>query len=345
MKTALKFLVVLWLWLLGAAGAWALPFSALYVFGDSLSDTGKSTSSVLSLHNIVGQCIPFRNCSPYADARFSNGLTAVEYLAAAILPGGANPSNFQSYAIGGATTGIGNIADDGNAISLGTQGAPGMATQMALYQSTLGTAGKADPNALYFVWGGANDFIAQGSPVAAATNIAGYVDALADLGARHFLVPNLPDLSQTPRFLDPDLRTPESAMLQGLAAQFSAAFNATLPGLLDAVELATGADIITVDTYSVLASIPLGTHNPGFTNKSDTCLNWSTTGEALICGTPDAYVFWDYEHPTTAAHALLASAFAAALIPEPGTSALLAVALLALPLASRKHAPAQRQPA
>ncbi|WP_201209583.1 SGNH/GDSL hydrolase family protein [Rhodocyclus purpureus] len=344
MKTALKFLVVLWLWLLGAASASALPFSSLYVFGDSLSDTGASDSSVLSLYKLMNQCSAFHNCPPYADARFSNGRTAAEYLAAAILPGGVTPSNFQSYAIGGATTGIGNIADNGSTTSVGSQGAPGMAAQLALYQSTLGTAGKADPNALYFIWGGANDFIAQGSPIAAAGNIAGYVGMLAAAGATHIMVPNLPDLSQTPRFLDPDLRTPESAMLQGLAAQFSAAFNATLPGLLDAVELATGADIITVDTYSVLASIPLGTHNPGFTNKSDTCLNWSVTGEALICGTPDAYVFWDYEHPTTAAHALLGSAFAAALIPEPGTSALLALSLLALPLASRKHARAQRQP-
>ena len=54
------------------------------------------------------------------------------------------------------------------------------------------------PVRLYFIWGGANDYLTNDSPVEAAQNIGGYVSALAAAGAQHFLVPNLPDLSLTP---------------------------------------------------------------------------------------------------------------------------------------------------
>jgi cholinesterase len=71
-----------------------------------------------------------------------------------------------------------------------------MFQELALYVSLSG--GVADPNALYFVWGGANDLLTRDSPVAGAQNIAGYVAELAMDGATHFLVPNLPNLGLTP---------------------------------------------------------------------------------------------------------------------------------------------------
>lgn len=68
------------------------------------------------------------------------------------------------------------------------------------------TGGRADPNALYTVWGGANDiFAALASPTTAqaaitqaATDLVGEVARLRAAGAQTILVPTLPDIGVTP---------------------------------------------------------------------------------------------------------------------------------------------------
>ena len=70
-------------------------------------------------------------------------------------------------------------------------------------QGNLGGA-EADPNALYFVWGGANDLrdITQAAFASTTTStishLTGIVGSLNQLGARNFLLPNLPDIGLTP---------------------------------------------------------------------------------------------------------------------------------------------------
>src|ERR1041384_6306889 len=79
-----------------AAHADQTPFSRIFVFGDSLSDTG-------NFYALSGGFPP----APYAGGRFSNGKLWVEYAAEAlhmqILSG-------DNYAVAGATTG----RDNGN---------------------------------------------------------------------------------------------------------------------------------------------------------------------------------------------------------------------------------------
>src|SRR3546814_6872207 len=68
--------------------------------------------------------------------------------------------------------------------------------------------GRADPNALYSVWGGANDVFAVVSDPAQAQAIIGgavtaqvtIVGTLQAAGAQYVLVPNLPDIGLTPSF-------------------------------------------------------------------------------------------------------------------------------------------------
>lgn len=318
MKRSLASLVSFLAFLLSAAQVWAMPYTGLVAFGDSLSDAGGSPSAVLSIYKLLGgNCDPYHPCPPYYDGRYSNGPVAVEHLANSILPGGATPVNFQDFAVSGATTGIGNYGDGGTATHSGVYGLPGMVQQLGMYLSASG--GVADPHALYFVWGGANDFLTLDSPVLAAQNIASYVGALATAGAAHILVPNLPDLSLTP-FV-------QSVGLQTQAHAFSTAFNSTLAiqlGSLD--QLFPAADIIQFDTYSFLNDVVLNPAKYGLSNSQDACLP-SLPGAP--CANPDSYVFWDSFHPTTAADAVIAAAFAKS-VPEPGTMALLAVGLLAL---------------
>lgn len=318
MKRSLTALVSVLAWLLTVAPAWATPYSGLVAFGDSLSDAGASPSAVLSVYKLLGgNCDPYHPCPPYFDGRLSNGPVAVEHLANSVLPGGATSANFRDFAVAGATTGRGNFADGGTAAQPGAYGLPGMAQQLGMYLSASG--GTADPHALYFVWGGANDFLTLDSPVLAAQNIAGYVGALATAGAAHILVPNLPDLSRTPSV--------QSAGLQSQAHAFSTAFNSTLAIQLGNLgQLFPATDIIPFDTYAFLDDVVLNPPKYGLSNSHDACL---PALPGAPCANPDSYVFWDSFHPTTAAAGVIAGAFAQA-VPEPGTAALFAVGLLML---------------
>ncbi|MGE5320321.1 MAG: SGNH/GDSL hydrolase family protein [Hyphomicrobiaceae bacterium] len=319
MKRNLVSLVSFLAFLLSAAQVWATPYTGLYAFGDSLSDAGSSPSAVLSIYKLLGgNCDPYHPCPPYYDGRYSNGPVAVERLADSILPGGGTPANFFDFAVAGSTTGIGNFGDGGTAGSSGAYGLPGMYQQVGSYLTMSG--GTADPNALYFMWGGANDFLTLDSPIIAAQNIAAYVGELATAGATHILVPNLPDLGLTP--------FAQSAGLQTQAHAFSTVFDATLAFQLGNLsQLFPATRIVQFDTYSFLNDVVLNPAKYGLSNSQDACL--TSLLPVALCANPDSYLFWDGFHPTTAADAIIATAFARA-VPEPGTLALLAAGLLAL---------------
>jgi outer membrane lipase/esterase len=194
-----------------AQGAVAGPYSNLYVFGDSLSDTGNDLL-------VTGGAVP----SPayYTDGttvgRFTNGRNYVDFLADG-LGLSVSPSQLggTNYAYGGARVNGQAAGLPPTALSFNQQVASYMATHAA------GT----DPNALYVVWIGANDVsdaIAAAVQAAAMavnpadvpgiingvlgaaigsvmSSLGNALGGLAALGASHFLVPNLPDLSLTPR--------------------------------------------------------------------------------------------------------------------------------------------------
>jgi len=87
--------------------------------------------------------------------------------------------------------------------------------------------------------------------------------------------------------------------------------------------LLPGLNIIGFDTFSFVDAAIANPGAFGFTNVSDPCFNGVT-----VCANPDQYVFWDLVHPTARSHELLGNAFAAAVVPEPPTLALCAIAVL-----------------
>src|SRR5690554_4353816 len=133
---------------LGLANAHAVAFSEIVVFGDSLSDSGNVHS--LTQGYPGNSKLPFPPDSRYVDGRQSNGPVAVEYLQQRL---GVPLRNFAQV---GATTGLGNIWDDGSLDEpAGALGLSGMHRQVESY---LSQPGSADANALYVLWGGPNDF-------------------------------------------------------------------------------------------------------------------------------------------------------------------------------------------
>lgn len=316
--------------MLSSAGAAAAPFDALYAFGDSLSDAGDNPGAVLSISRLLGGCDPGHRCPPYDAGRYSNGPTAAERLADSAL---STEGVFAGFAVAGSTTGVGNFGDGGTATTPGAHALPGMTQQIAAHAAASG--GVADPRALYFVWGGGNDFLTGDSPTGAARNVAEHVAALASMGARRLLVPNLPDLSLTP--------FAQTAGLQAPARAFSLGFNDTLAAELARIEAATAARIIAFDTFSFVDEVVADPQAFGFANATDACL--STFG---VCADPDTFVFWDGFHPTAAAHAMIGAAFARSLsvsVPEPGSASLIGLALaywMSLRAAARRRSSSSR---
>lgn len=326
------------------ANAGAAIYSQLIVFGDSLSDPGNAAGLTRN-----ADATSFFPPSPPYDQRFSNGKTAAEYLAerfgGTTIPSYTGAANANNYAVGGAMTGSTNfnyIVDSPNGLNAFTAiAATGIARQIAAYTPT----GDFKPaSTLFLVWGGPNDLLLglkqqeAGSNVdfpqllgAAVTNMAGNIASLAQKGASSFLVPNMPDLGLTPRFVGTSNQT--SATL------LSDAFNAGLHTALGQVRKQLsprGVSIVEYDTTEFLRDI-VDAPPPGISNLGSPCL----VGGLAALPSCSGYLFFDDVHPTSFAHKLLAQQFAQA-VPESDTYAMLLAGLAMLAVVASRRGAALR---
>jgi phospholipase/lecithinase/hemolysin len=297
-----------------AANAASTTFSNLYAFGDSLSDSGNA-------YIVTGGVFP--PSPPYAQ-RLSNGPVAVEWLAAdlGITRFGPSVAGGTNYAVGGAATDTRNSS--GLAIAQNT----GIQSQVTLFASTRPAFDPA--TSLFFVWGGTNDFIIAANTGAdlsataaqAVVNLTSDITQLANAGAQHFFVPNLPDLGLTVfgRSTDP----------VGLS-RLSQGFNASLASALAGLEANRALDITEFDVFSSLHRLVANPGAFGLTNVTDACFN-----DVTVCVNPDQFLFWDTLHPTARVHRILGEEFYAALVPEPAPIILFGIGLVALLVRQRR---------
>ncbi len=254
----------------------ATPFSRIVVLGDSLSDTG-------NLSQLTGGGLPGEL---YFDGRFSNGPLWIEYLAE-----GLRMQLFAEnvYAVAGATTGHDN-SNDGE---LGLE-YPGLQDQVAAFLAAHPQG--ADPEALYTVWAGPNDFfetLARGGSAMTlisqgVANTAAAVQSLHEAGARHILVLNVPDLGLTP--------AGRASGMSDAITQLSAAYNKALGSALQSLAEA-GIPTIRVDAFATVQMMVDSPAEFGFTNV--------TAPYLLVGGDPSGFLFWDIKHPTIRAHRVL----------------------------------------
>ena len=289
-------------------------FSGLYVFGDSVSDSGNNALAIgINASQVItgNGYVPIQ---PYASGVYSNGPVWATSFASALglgavpsLAGGGN------FAFGGATTGI-----DGAAGGF----PPSLRSQLNLYLG--GSGGVAAPGALYVIAGGGNNVrtvleaIGGGAPPVAtiASAAAGYandvgamVDALQAAGAANIVVWNTPNVGATP-----------AAASQGTLAQFfgTAAANSFNSAL--AARLAGESGVMSFDVFGLFTAVGASPGAYGLTNITDAC------GAVLGCDA-SKYLFWDGLHPTAAGHLVLANALIA-VVPEPQSYLLFSAGIL-----------------
>ena len=295
-------------------------FSQTVFFGDSLTDSGFYQPFLVA------------NFGPAAGtaARFTTnpGLVWAEFVAdyygtnatpaLQLTPTGIVAAGGDNYAAGGATISPG----PGFPPTPPTQFAPSLTTQVNTYLAANG--GRANPNALYTIWGGANDLFfnlagatTQAQFLGAAGAEVALIGTLENAGARYVLVPNLPDVGLTPFGLSQG-----PAGSAGIT-QLSAGYNATLFGGLQAA----GLRVIPIDVFHFLREITADPGTYGFTNVTTPACG---AAPALGCNpanfadpsAAETYAYADDVHPTTASHRLL-SQYVISVLEAPGQIAVL----------------------
>ena len=323
--------------------AQAGPYSAMYVFGDSLSDSGNDFI-------ITGGILP--SSAYYTDGthsgRFTNGLNYADRLAAdfglTLTPSQAGGNN---YAYGGARS-------DYARADLAAFGARSFNAQIGQYLSGAGNA--ADPNALYVLWIGANDIsdaisqslMAGGDPTPIQNEIGQTVGdivtalvTLESLGAKHFVIGNSPDLSLTPSVRG--LASIFGAGVQTLAQGASMAFNSALSFYVPANTFAT-SDVTMFDAFGLQTAMTDHPADYGISNVTSGCYNGQVdgtptpgAGPITECPNPNQYIYFDTEHPSATLHEWAARTIYAQLVPEPAQWALTLTALGLLGFAPRRQ--------
>ncbi|MEM7249906.1 MAG: SGNH/GDSL hydrolase family protein [Pseudomonadota bacterium] len=340
---------------MGIRSAMALPtFSALWGFGDSLTDNGNAALTIDS-----GALVPIRNpgdrevlpipnpgyvpSNPYPGSepfdRATNGRIWLEHVAERfslpLIP-----------AAGGGT----NFAFSGANLSPGL--APVPPSLRAQVDSFLAAAPAVPPNliddGLFVLWGGGND--ARGTfadralpavllgrdPTAAIvedvnrylTTLESLIRDLAGVGASHFFVPNVPAFEFTPAIAATDALLAAggapAGLAFGLASDVSDAYNGNILALLGQLEQGLGVDIIPFDVAAVIERTVINPAAFGLSEPAQPC------AFPVVCANPDAVLFWDGIHPASGGHRALGEQAIAALIPSPATLGLMALGLISL---------------
>ncbi|WLF83904.1 autotransporter domain-containing protein [Moraxella sp. ZY210820] len=285
-----------------STASFAQDFSKTVFFGDSLSDTGRIKEIISGENPALGSILQdsfTTNPTPVWTRVLANsyGTSAEPYT--------ANNPKGTNYTVGASQAGK-------EAIWNGLVEIPSTKKQIASYLAN--NNGKADPNALYSVWIGANDLFAvaenpsnaQASIINSATRAVADVETLNQAGAKLILVPNIPDLALTPLILNnPALATP--------AQQAAQLYNANLYNGLNQ----TTANVVPANTFKLLQEATANPTGFGFKNVTGVaCANQLgvPTSESLACTTANLadandsenYMFADAIHPAGRTHRILA---------------------------------------
>jgi outer membrane lipase/esterase len=314
------------------------PYSTLVVFGDSLSDAGQFPDP----GGPAGSTSRFTN---RVGPTFQNGSGEIFGPTAAMLLGGSlgvasgdlaastSPVNAQQGIADGNNWAVGGYRTDEIFDSITAAGGSVVERDGTVLRSRDGYLVErasqglgADPNALYYLTGGGNDFL-QGRILndlqarQAAGRLVDSAEVLQQAGARYIMVWLLPDLGLTPATFG----TP----VQPFATQLSTTFNTELAAQLSGLNaniIPLNIPLLVQETLSNPGAFGLATDQ----NLIGTCFSGSgctmnpTYGLNGTSPDPTKLLFNDSVHPTIAgqrliadyAYSLLAAPWEVTLLPE-----------------------------
>jgi phospholipase/lecithinase/hemolysin len=242
----------------------APPYTMLYVFGDSYSDSG----------------------SGYSD---TNGLTAVAYLAQNLhIPftyyGDPKYSKTQglNFAISGAGsgTGAGRRYPTGEMLGIGMKN---QVDEFIAFTKTNDIPKIDSDNTMFFFAGGLND---RGHPEGyTRTNIEAEIDEMYDIGARRFMVALLP--TKIPQF-----------------ASAGTTINPDLSKIVDEEKAKHPDIRIAMSNWGgFLDEVMTNPAKYGITDTTHPCAGRNIHHEDTTpCATPDTHFFYHEGHPSMAVH-------------------------------------------
>lgn len=278
----------------------ATPLHNIVVFGDSLSDNG-------NLYQMMQHQLP--PSPPYYEGRFSNGPVWIEYLISSYFP--ENPGDhLLDYAFGGAGVSEGEGDDD----VLFT-----LRSEVNKYLTT--HEDKASEDSLFVVWIGANNYLAlpeeTDKTIEDVNNgILHSLQRLADKGAKHILVVNLPDLGKTPAATEFDAVD----VMTYLAQTHNNLLNTTVNNLKQAYP---DVNWLYFDMNEAFNDVLENPQTYGLRDITGTCSTNSELDDEDVTKTSvlkmvaavkpkiksdacNGYLFFDLVHPTALAHQILA---------------------------------------
>ena len=333
-----------WVGALALAGAMALTaplaaatprFSELYIFGDSLSDTG-------NLFDLTGALPggPLPPSPPYFMGRVSDGpiwadLIAAEYAAAgravsnyafafgrAVSPTTVDPNEPASFLPINLSDQIARFLGD---VAVAPVGAAAAAIMLIGANDTFHSLRLAAAEPPGTPGGTVVGNIAARAQQAVAA-IAGVAETLRDQGVGTLVVMNLPDLGQLPAFSG-------DAVSSVLATLATNSFNTAL-----AAETFPGLAVERIDVNALFAGLLADPEAFGLSGLGP-CFDPANLG-AGICADSSALAFVDPVHPNSVVHAALAAEVRSVVapIPVPATGWLLLGGLVLLGGVARRRA-------
>ncbi|MFJ4143511.1 esterase EstP [Pseudomonas sp. NPDC089734] len=342
-RTSLHMPLVACLFTLACTPALAAPtpYSTMIVFGDSLADAGQfpdedgPSGATLRFTNRVGPTYQ-DGSGEIIGLNSSTLLGMMLNIPANDLTASTSPVNAALGVPDGNNWAVGGDRTDQIYDAITSESSvvvPDTDTVLRTRTGYLpGNNFQADPNALYYLTGGGNDFL-QGQVLSsddaedAADNLADSVQALQQAGARYIMVWLLPDIGLTPLL--------SGTILQPVTSALSADFNEQLVSRLEQID----AQIIPLNVPLFISETLADPGRFGFAADQDlvgTCFNGAGCDEnstyGLDSATPDPnrLFFNDRVHPTVAAqrlfadyaYSLLAAPWEITLLPEMANSTL-----------------------